>query len=161
MTEKGEITRESFNHWALHTEIDIDAPAQKVWEVLTDFDNMASWSSTFRNFEGDFREGGDITVSVKSLGRINQVKHKIFVKEGEHFGWNDTKMMGAGDYHVYKVEDLGDGKTRFIHSDKQEGGMAWVVGPLLFNLIVKPMYMTFNRELKAQAEKVEGSSPPS
>ena len=157
--EIGIVKRESFNHWTVHTEIEIDAPAARVWAVLTDFDSMASWSSTFQNFAGDFRDGGRITLSAKFNGRISQVDHQIFLKEGEEFGWNDTKTMGAADHHLYKVEDLGNGKTRFIQSDKQEGGMAWLMGPLMFHLIVKNMYMTFNRELKAQVEKTAQAEP--
>ncbi|MEM7130517.1 MAG: SRPBCC family protein [Chloroflexota bacterium] len=45
--EIGTIQRQSFNYWTMHTEIEIDAPAEKIWQVLTGFESMSSWSNTF------------------------------------------------------------------------------------------------------------------
>ena len=36
----------------LHTEIEIDAAAERVWQVLTDFDAFPEWNPFIRSIEG-------------------------------------------------------------------------------------------------------------
>ena len=54
--EIGEVTHDDRNTYSVHTEVTIDAPPEKVWAVLTDFDKLAEWSSSFVAFEGEFRK---------------------------------------------------------------------------------------------------------
>lgn len=63
--EKGEVTYPADDTFAIHTEVFIDAPLEKAWAVLTDFDRLHEWSSNLMGLEGDFREGGQITIKIK------------------------------------------------------------------------------------------------
>ena len=154
--EIAEITHDDKTTYSIHTEITIDAPPEKVWAVLTDFDKLSEWSDSPCRLEGDFRKDGMIEADFKlGIGNMtNTVKHQlIHFEEGRMFGWSDPlPMPGTRDNHKYIVEPREDGKTQFIQTDQVTGrGAHWVGGMMArqFN----QMYVVFNRALK---ERVEG-----
>ncbi len=63
--EKAELTNPEDDTFAVHTEIFIDAPPEKVWAVLIDFERLAEWSNNFIGLESNFRDGGQITSTFK------------------------------------------------------------------------------------------------
>ena len=113
------------NKREVFTQIEINAPREKVWEVLTDFEKMPEWSSSFQGIKGEFKEGGKATSYFKSsFGRKDMEFHHTIIEfeEGVSFGWSDPLTMGMKDHHVYKLEDMPNGNTLFIQTDGVEGG---------------------------------------
>ena len=152
---KPEITKPSFNHYKIHTEIIIDVSPEKVWKVLTDSERQKEWSNSIFISEGDIKDGSNIIVYIKPLANIKftqKYKHKIFVKEGECFGWNDTRILRAHDNHRFILKNTGNGNTRFVHSDELTGGMTWLIGGLKMKFL-KNLYTRFNQELKFETDK--------
>lgn len=142
----------SFKDKNIHTEIVIDAPRQTVWEVLTDFEKMPEWSSSFQNLVGEFKQNGKAVAHFKGpLGMIKADHTIIEFKEGVSFGWSDPMAMGVRDYHMFKLEDLPDGKTKFIQSDHFTEGHSWFM-QLMMNNSMEKMYAKFNEELKERVE---------
>ncbi len=140
----------------VYTQIEIEATKQQVWDVLTDFDRMPEWSSSFQGMKGEFREGGKATSYFKPLmGKKNmEFEHTIIdFKEGESFGWSDPFMLGMKDHHVYKLESMDNGNTLFIQTDGVEGGATPFMGKLVTNNMEK-MYSKFNQELKDRVESM-------
>ena len=138
------------------TEIEINASREQVWSVLTDFEKMPQWSSSFQGIEGEFKEGGKAASYFKApIGKKNmKFEHTIIeFKEGVSFGWSDPLTMGMKDHHLYKLEELPNGNTRFIQTDGVEGGATHFLGKLVVNNM-KSMYLKFNQELKEQVEKL-------
>lgn len=154
----GSIAQLSATHAIVNTSVLIDATAADVWAALTDFDNMASWSSgTLQGMTGDVRDGGAVVISfifgVDENGKSNsnQIPHTLIYEEGQKFGWSDSyseDIGGGRDNHIYQVEACGD-KTLFIQSDEVFGN------PYAANFVTQllPMYQTFNAELKAIVER--------
>jgi hypothetical protein len=139
----------------IYSEIIIDAPISKVWQVLTDFAAMPSWSSTFQGVEGEFLNGSFITAHFKPDTTKNELKsygHTIIIDQGKMFGWKgDVFALGMSDNHKYILQGLGDGQTKFIQSDECIGGMAWLLGGLASKKMLGK-YVIFNREFKARVE---------
>jgi len=138
------------------TEIEINASRDRVWSVLTDFDKMPEWSSSFQGIEGEFKEGGKAKSYFKApIGEKNmEFEHTIIEFEEEvSFGWSDPLTMGMKDHHIYKLEELPNGNTRFIQIDGVEGGATHFLGKLVTNSM-KSMYLKFNQELKERVEKL-------
>jgi uncharacterized protein YndB with AHSA1/START domain len=46
----------------LHSEIQIDAPAERVWELLTDFASYPQWNPFIRNISGQPATGERLRV---------------------------------------------------------------------------------------------------
>lgn len=141
----------------VYTEIEINAPKEKVWNVLTDFEKMPEWSSSFQGMKGEFKEGGKATSYFKApIGNKNmEFEHTLIeFEDGVSFGWSDPFTMGMKDHHIYRLEELPNGNTRFIQTDGVEGGATFLLGKLTANNMEK-MYKKFNQELKDRVESLD------
>ena len=153
----GSITQLSATHATVDTSVLINSAATDVWATLTDFDNMASWSTgTLQGMTGDIRDGGSVTITfilgTDENGEPNssEIPHRLIYDEGRAFGWSDPfpdDIGGGHDNHIYRVEACGD-QTLFVQSDEV------VDNPYAVNFVTRllPMYQTFNAELKAMVE---------
>ncbi len=152
--EASHIERVSPTHVKVHTSIEIDAPHSVVWSVLTDFASLPEWSSGLQGLEGDFHEGGQVTVTFRMFGLDQVFHHELkFFEEGAQFGWSDQATGLLTDRHVYRVEPLLNGRTRFVQSDEPQGSAVRFFGGQIARQTVS-LYQAFNRELKARAEQV-------
>ena len=52
----------------LRSEIEIDAPPEHVWAVLTDFDAYPEWNPFIRRISGELREGARLEVRIEPPG---------------------------------------------------------------------------------------------
>jgi hypothetical protein len=53
----------------LHTQIEIDASAERVWEVLANFSAYHEWNPFLQQISGDARPGAKLTVRVVQEGK--------------------------------------------------------------------------------------------
>ena len=153
----GSLTQLNPTHATVKTSVLINSAAEDVWNKLTDFDNISSWSSgTLQNMKGDIKNGGSVMITfifgVDENGEpnSNEIPHTLIYEEGKMFGWSDPfpeDIGGGRDNHVYQVESCGD-QTLFVQSDEI------IDNPYAANFVAQllPMYQTFNAELKAFAE---------
>ncbi|WP_186757147.1 SRPBCC domain-containing protein [Echinicola salinicaeni] len=102
------------------TQIQINAPAQKVWEILMGFETYPQWNPFVKSLEGDIREGGRIEIKLPGMTfkPIIQV-----IRPNKEFRWlGHLWIKGLFDgEHCFQLEQLADGKTRFIHSEYFSG----------------------------------------
>lgn len=137
----------------METHIIIEAPPSTVWEVLTDWNNLAAWSSSFIGLDGEFATDSEVTVTFKVLGiRRRFRKTLVDVVDGSEFGWSEKFALGMSDRHRYRVEPAGNHRTKFIQSDKVMGGSSLVFGALAARLL-RDMYSSFNDELRAEVRR--------
>lgn len=153
----GSIAQVSATHATVDTTVLIDAPTTDVWATLTDFDNMAGWSTgSLQGLTGDIRDGGSVTITFvfgtdeNGEPNVNEIPRTLIYDEGRAFGWSDPfpdDIGGGHDNHIYRVEACGD-QTLFVQTDEI------VDNPYAVNFVSQllPMYQTFNAELKAAVE---------
>lgn len=136
----------------IKTSIVINAKPEEVWKVLTDFESLKSWSSSFQDLKGKFGENGNIEVTFKSPFGQNKMKKKVFhFEEGKSFGWTGVFLLGMSDYHMHILNALPDGKTEFVQTDGLKGGASFLLGKMLEKQMQKG-YEVFNKELKTFVE---------
>jgi hypothetical protein len=138
------------------TQIEINATKEQVWSVLTDFDKMPDWSSSFQGIVGEFKQGGKAKSYFKApIGKKNmEFEHTIIeFAENVSFGWSDPLMLGMKDHHIYKLETLENGNTLFTQTDGVEGGATHFMGKLVTKNMEKS-YLEFNQELKDRVESI-------
>jgi uncharacterized protein YndB with AHSA1/START domain len=73
--------------------IDVDAPPEKVWDILTDLGRYRDWNPLFVEAAGDVAVGQRITLRSKhpANGRVMTVKPKIIAaKSGAELRWTSS-----------------------------------------------------------------------
>lgn len=154
--ENIEVRKLNTNHWQTYTDIVIDAPIEKVWKVLTDWNGISDWSSSLAGIHGDLKNKGKVVVSYLVDGKTYDTPHVFIYKEMEEFGWSDAmegSFKGLTDNHRFRVEKISETQTLFIQSDDFNGiGNKEMNAEKVANITVQ-FFPAFNRELKIQAEK--------
>ena len=149
---KGTVQKVAADEYRITTYIDIDATAEEVWSTLTDWENLGSWSSSFLSLDGEFADGGHVTVAFRVLGLVQRYEHDLieFVPGGQ-FAWSDPFLLGMVDHHVYRIESTGPSSVRFHQTDRAKGAAARFIGGITARSM-RTMYDAFNLELKAETE---------
>ena len=104
------------------TEIEIDATADQVWALLTDFEKLPEWSSSFQGVNKPMALGEVSTAYFKNpvTGRMMRFADEVIVyEEGRAFDWFGNAMLGRHDHHIFRMEELPDGRALC----KQQNGL--------------------------------------
>lgn len=136
----------------ISTDIIINAPKEKVWKALADVSNWNQWTSLVLSAQGNVGKDENISITfVNPEGGGLTFERTIFhFEEGNAFGWTGEAFAGLKDFHVYELETLADGDTRFIQSDGLHG--AEVSGIEAIEQQILAGYQIFNQELKTYVE---------
>ncbi|WP_299363189.1 SRPBCC domain-containing protein [Winogradskyella sp.] len=143
------------SHRTIYTDIEIEASPEEVWEVLTDTDSYKKWAVFMVDVQGEIKDGNRITVIFQinpEKEKRNIIDHTISVIDNEEFFWAEKGPGGISDNHHFKVESVGNSKTRFIQSDELKGGITWLMGGNLSKMYGEG-YQAFNRNLKTEVER--------
>lgn len=153
--ETSKITEISKLQANIYTDIVIDAPANKVWETLTDFSKMPNWSSTLKGLSGEVKNGGKVIVKF-DLGNgqvVDIPRSPLLYSEGVFFGWSgEIRFKGLTDNHKYRVEAISKCQSRFIQTEEFAGENPDITPIALANMSIE-RYKIFNKELKKEVEK--------
>ena len=143
-------------HHELHTEIDIDAPTEVVWQVLTDLDHYPEWNPFITSADGRPEVGEKLVNRMEPPGgRAVTFKPEVTaVEDGKTFEWLGTLgFSGVFDgRHRFDVEASPTG-TKVTQSESFDGVL---VRPLRKSLDTqtKAGFEAMNSALKARAESV-------
>lgn len=139
----------------LHTEIEIDAPAARVWQILTDFDRFPEWNPFMPMAGGQLAEGARLDVQLQppgGRGMAIQPVVQAVVPEREIRWLGHLFVPGLFDgEHGFTIEPLGENRVRFV---QREAFTGLFVSPIL-RLIgerTRRGFEAMNQALKAQAE---------
>ncbi len=68
----------------IHTEVEINAPAERVWRMLTDFRAYPEWNPFVRRVDGEARVGARIHVDIQpSSGKKMSFRPTVLVADPE------------------------------------------------------------------------------
>lgn len=137
----------------IDTYIDIDAPPDFVWGVLTDFPGWKEWNPFIPSITGKLIEGTQLQIIVSPPGmKPMEFKPKIFsVRPGEEIIWGGSFLLFIyrGD-HALWVEPLPDNRTRFRQRERFQGPMALFMGSMFEP--TEQGYYQMNQALKQYVE---------
>lgn len=140
----------------IRAEIEIDAPAERVWEVLTDFPSFPSWNPFVRRISGKAETGARLTTYlVPPGGRGMSFKPVVRAADANReLRWLGRLLIpGLFDgEHAFLIEPLGPGRVRFIQQERFTGALV----PLFSRSLDRGTRQGFeemNRALKARAEQ--------
>lgn len=136
-----------------HT-IDIDAPADRVWAVLTDTAAYPEWNPFMTKLEGELAPGSRLAVTiVPPGGKSNDFSPTVTaVEPGRRLAWLGRLLLPwifAGA-HSFELRPLTAGSTRFTQSERFSG----LLVPFLRGMLrsTEEGFAAMNTALAARAE---------
>ena len=143
----------------LRTAIEINAPADTVWAILTDLGQFAAWNPFIPEAEGEIREGARLKVRIAPPGgKAMTFKPTVTrVEPGRAFRWLGHLLLpGLFDgEHIYEISPLAEGGVRFVQREEFRG----VLAPLLWKSLetnTRQGFEAMNAALKKLAEEEHG-----
>ena len=109
----------------LRSEIEIDAPPERVWAVVTDFAAYPEWNPFIRRISGELREGARLEVRIEPPGgRGTTFKPTVrAVERNRELRWLGRLLVpGIFDgEHSFLIERQEGGRSRFVMSERFTG----------------------------------------
>ena len=144
----------------LRREIEIDAPPERVWAVVSDFAAYPEWNPFIRRIGGELREGARLEVRIEPPDtRAMTFKPTVrAVEANRELRWLGRLLLpGVFDgEHSLRIEPLDSGRSRFIQSERFTGLLVGLLGGTLSK--TEAGFEQMNTALKARAERVSPQS---
>ena len=138
----------------IRTEIEIDAPADAVWQVLTDFTAFPEWNPFIRSAEGALVAGEHIAVTLQPPGhKATSFRPALLsVEPARGFRWlGHVGMPGIFDgEHIHEIEPLGPRRSRYVQREQFHGVLVPFFGGMLRD--AERGFGEMNAALKARVE---------
>jgi hypothetical protein len=138
----------------LQSTIEIAAPAERVWAILTDFGSYPEWNPFILSIEGAAREGAALKVRIAPPGgRAMTFKPTVMAAERERLlRWlGRLGLPGLLDgEHSFRLDPAGEGRTRFVQSERFTGLLVRFFGKTLAQ--TERGFAQMNEALKRRAE---------
>jgi hypothetical protein len=119
----------------LHASIDIDAPAERVWRVVTDFARYPEWNPFIVRAAGEQRVGGrlELTITAPDVRAVTFRPTVLDLEPGRLIRWKG-KLLIPGLFdgrHALMVDPLDDGRSRFTTHEEVSGILVPVLGKVM------------------------------
>ncbi len=139
----------------LHTEIEVRATPERVWDVLTDFAAYPDWNPFIPHIAGPLVVGARLDARLRPPGgRGMRFRPTLLAatpaRELRWLGHLGFPGLFDGE-HGFRIEPLGRDRVRFV----QEERFAGLLAPLLLRFLdhrTRQGFDAMNRALKARAE---------
>ncbi|MGY1695186.1 SRPBCC family protein [Geodermatophilus sp. SYSU D00814] len=139
----------------LTSEIDVDAPPERVWQVLTAFSSYADWNPFIVRAEGEARTGARLTLRMQPVGgRAMTLRPTVLeAVAGQRLRWlGRLGVPGLLDAeHSFHLEPRSGGGTHLVQDEVFRGVLLPLVGRSL-DRGTRPAFGLMDRALKERAE---------
>jgi hypothetical protein len=140
----------------IRSAIEIRAPIEVAWAVLTDFSSYPDWNPLVRRLRGRPRAGRRITILSRPPGASGIAFAPVVLvwSPPNELRWRSTlisPLIFSGE-HGFRLEPLGDDRVRFIQDETITG----VLVPLYSRLRLPATRLGFeelNHRLRDRAER--------
>jgi hypothetical protein len=119
----------------LYTEIEINAPKQRVWRALFQKDKWLYWNTFL--FDCDpthkFRPGQEVLLSLRRLPNEEETEFEPLVTRVQPdicLSWVST-IPGFRNESVFELQEIGVGRTKYIHKTYYSGILSRVFLPFI------------------------------
>lgn len=143
----------------IRSAIEIRAPLEAVWDVLTDFSAYPEWNPHIRQVRGTARLGGRLTIRSHPRGGRPVVLRPLLTAwdPPTEMRWRGTfisRHLFSGE-HGFKLEPLGENRVRFLQDETFSG----LLVPLYARLRLPRTREGFAEVNEALRERVEQGQP--
>ena len=134
----------------IKTSIIIEASREKIWEILTDFENYTEWNSFIKSISGELKVRNRIKIKVQGITFKPIV---LTLNQNTELKWlGNLWFRGLFDgEHKFYLTDNGNGTTNFEQSENFSGILVKIFTKSL-EKETKNGFEKMNKELKLRAE---------
>ena len=137
----------------LHTEIEINATPERVWQLLIDFDRYPHWNPFIRSIKGRPEPETKLDLFIQPLGTRGMLFRPAVLKAEPYreLRWLGRVLIpGLFDgEHIFIIERVAENRVRFIQRELFRG----LLVPLLWRRLNTRIRRSFN-EMNAAFEKL-------
>jgi demethylmenaquinone methyltransferase/2-methoxy-6-polyprenyl-1,4-benzoquinol methylase len=140
----------------IEAEVEIEAPAERVWEVLIDFAAYPGWNPFMAEVHGEARLGAILRARLEAPG-APRLRARLRVTKVEppcELRWTGTRGLVRGE-RVITITPVDDGRVRLAQYTDFAGLLAQLLG---FLDRYEPAMAAMNAALKARAEAPDASA---
>lgn len=141
----------------IETNIVIDSTPEKIWDVLTNFEEYELWNPFMTKVVGNASLGSKIEVNIKTISGKNRSYYPIITKceTNKELRWKGKSFLpGVFDgERVFVLEKSGDDKVSFSHKEIFSGLAVKLVGNKLDENL-REGFVRMNEALKVRAENL-------
>ena len=142
----------------LRSQVEIEAPAERVWHVLTDFAAYPEWNPFIRRVSGRPEVEGHLVVRMQPSGTRGMTFRPTVTKvePDRQLRWLGHLLLpGIFDgEHIFEIEELEADRVRFVQREVFKG----LLVPLLARSLDRDTQRGFeemNRALRERAETTD------
>lgn len=143
----------------LHTEVDIEAPPETVWGILTALARFADWNPFIVSAEGKVEVGERLKNRLQPPGGKAMTFRPTVtaVEANQVFEWfGRLGLPGIFDgRHRFELEPTATGGTHMVHSEELNGVLVRLLRKSLDTQTL-PGFVAMNAALKDRAEASSG-----
>ena len=134
----------------IETQIHINASAEKVWNIFTDFEKYPKWNPFVKSLTGEVAEGNQISAV---LAKMTFKPIVLKFQKNKEFRWLG-KLFFKGLFdgeHYFILQENEDNSTTFIHGEDFSGILVGLFKKKL-ETETKAGFREMNEALKKRAE---------
>ena len=136
-------------------EIEINAPAEKVWQVLTDFAHFPDWNPFIREIIGSVVEGSRLEIHISTSSGKNRTYKPTLTKidPNHELRWYGKGLLPGllNGERIFTIEELAQNHVRMIHREIFTGLGAFLTG----DRMDKDIHHSFEEMNNALKKKIE------
>jgi len=137
--------------------IDIDASKEKIWSLITDFENYPKWNSVLKMENNDnLKLEKNFLVTIFDENGLIEDNFKAMLLDKKKYRYFSASQTLLSKYffkatHQFLIEEISQNKVKFTQKWKLEGVIAYLFEAMIFDVL--NIFKTMNLELKEKAEK--------
>jgi hypothetical protein len=140
----------------LNNEVEISASAERVWQILTDFDKFPRWNPFIQRASGEPKTGERLEVTTQPSGASRRVSRPMVLnaEPNRELRWMERSLIpGLLDVeHIFTIQQLDATHVRFTQREIFTG----LLVPLRaqrHNSDIRRGFSAMNKALKTRAEQ--------
>jgi hypothetical protein len=145
----------SFYTKSISSEIQINASDQRVWNVLTKFDDYPKWNPFIKQVNGNLKEGEQISIETDGFSFQPTVSKVTENREIRWLGklWNIPGIF-TGEHHLV-IQPINNNQIKFVQYENFSGILVAIAD--IFQLSIFPdtqqSFQNMNQALKEWSEQ--------
>jgi hypothetical protein len=140
----------------LDNELEINASAERVWQLLTDFASFPQWNPFIQHISGELERGAQLEVTLQPSGTHATTIRPIVLKAepNRELRWIGRLLIPGliDDEHIFTIEPLDAGRVRFTQREIFTGLLASFHGRSR-NTDTRRGFREMGKALKLRAEQ--------